>query len=64
MPVLLFWIGTRKQIKELVDLSIHQIDDKEYAEHMMEELAKRMGGKGEYAIITGGLSADNLKFVD
>ena len=46
--------------KELVDLSIHQIDDKEYAEHMMEELAKRMGGKGECAIITGGLSADNL----
>lgn len=46
--------------KDLVDLSIHQIDDQEYAEHMMEGLAKLMGEKGEYAILTGGLSADNL----
>jgi simple sugar transport system substrate-binding protein/rhamnose transport system substrate-binding protein len=43
-----------------VDLSIHQIDDKEYGEFIWDGLVKGMGSSGEYAIVTGGLSAANL----
>lgn len=44
----------------VVDLSIHQIDDKEYGQHVWDLLVQEMGDKGDYAIITGGLSASNL----
>lgn len=45
----------------LVDLSVHQIDDKQYGEHIWDLLVKAMGtDKADYAIITGGLSAANL----
>ncbi|WP_338825537.1 Autoinducer 2-binding protein LsrB [Moorella humiferrea] len=47
--------------KSVVDLSIHQIDDKDYGEHIWDLLVKSMGtDNAEYAIITGGLSAANL----
>jgi len=45
----------------VVDLSIHQIDDKQYGQHIWDLLVGQMGGTGDYAIITGGLSAANLK---
>lgn len=45
----------------VVDLSVHQIDDYEYGAHTWDLLVKAMGtDEGEYAIITGGLSAANL----
>lgn len=44
----------------VVDLSIHQIDDKEYGRHIWDLLVQEMGDTGDYAIITGGLSAANL----
>lgn len=44
----------------VVDYSIHQIDDKQYGEHIWDLLVKYMGSSGEYAIVTGGLSAANL----
>ncbi|RKX86515.1 MAG: autoinducer 2 ABC transporter substrate-binding protein [Spirochaetes bacterium] len=44
----------------VVDLSIHQIDDKQYGEHIWDLLVEGMGDTGDYAIITGGLSAANL----
>ncbi len=46
--------------KSLVDLSVHQIDDKIYGQHNWDLLVKEMGDTGDYAIITGGLSAANL----
>ncbi|RKL61598.1 autoinducer 2 ABC transporter substrate-binding protein [Thermoanaerobacteraceae bacterium SP2] len=47
--------------KSIVDLSVHQIDDKQYGEHIWDTLVKYMGtDNAEYAIITGGLSAANL----
>jgi simple sugar transport system substrate-binding protein/rhamnose transport system substrate-binding protein len=46
--------------QSLVELSVHQIDDKVYAEHIIDSLVKLMGDSGEYAIVTGGLSANNL----
>ncbi|GEA14223.1 rhamnose ABC transporter substrate-binding protein [Moorella sp. E308F] len=47
--------------KSVVDLSVHQIDDKQYGEHIWDLLVKSMGtDSAEYAIITGGLSAANL----
>jgi simple sugar transport system substrate-binding protein/rhamnose transport system substrate-binding protein len=47
--------------KELVDLSVHQIDDKVYGEHIWDLLVEHMGtDSGQYAILTGGLAADNL----
>lgn len=47
--------------KELVDLSVHQIDDKVYGEHNWDLLVEHMGSEsGQYAILTGGLAADNL----
>lgn len=45
----------------LVDASIRQISDKEYAEHMIDKMVEYMGtDSGEWAILTGGLSAENL----
>lgn len=45
----------------LVDASIHNIDDKAFGEHMMQELVASMGTEeGQWAIVTGGLSAENL----
>jgi simple sugar transport system substrate-binding protein len=44
----------------VVDLSIHQIDDKEYGQHIWDLLVQEMGDTGDYAIVTGGLSAANL----
>ena len=45
----------------VVDASIHQIDDKVLGEHLFDKLVEKMGtDAGEYAIITGGLSAANL----
>lgn len=47
--------------KDLVDASIHQIDDKELGEHLAAKLVEYMGtDEGEYAIVTGALSASNL----
>lgn len=46
---------------QLVDASIRQISDKEYAEHMLDKLVQYMGtDNAEWAILTGGLSAENL----
>ncbi len=46
---------------ELVDASIHQISDRELAEHMLDKMVESMGtDEGEWAILTGGLSAKNL----
>lgn len=45
----------------LVDASIRQISDKEYAIHMIDKMVEYMGtDSGEWAILTGGLSAENL----
>ncbi|MDR2048342.1 MAG: autoinducer 2 ABC transporter substrate-binding protein [Treponema sp.] len=44
----------------VIDLSVHQVDDDGYAEHMWDVLAEGMGGSGDYAILTGGLSATTL----
>jgi simple sugar transport system substrate-binding protein/rhamnose transport system substrate-binding protein len=44
----------------VVDLSVHQIDDKTFGEIYFDLLAKAMGDSGDYAILTGGLSASNL----
>jgi ABC-type sugar transport system substrate-binding protein len=47
--------------KDLVDASIHQISDKEFGEHMLQSMVDNMGTEeGEWAIVTGGLSASNL----
>jgi simple sugar transport system substrate-binding protein/rhamnose transport system substrate-binding protein len=44
----------------VVDISVHQIDDKAFGELYFDELAKAKGPSGKYAILTGGLSAANL----
>ncbi len=45
----------------VVDASIHQIDDKVLGEHLFNKLVEKMGtDSAEYAIVTGGLSAANL----
>jgi simple sugar transport system substrate-binding protein/rhamnose transport system substrate-binding protein len=44
----------------VVDLSVHQIDDKQFGEHIWDLLVEEMGESGDYAILTGGLSAANL----
>lgn len=47
--------------KELVDLSVKQVDDEEFGRHMAEKLVEAMGtDEGQIAILTGGLSAANL----
>lgn len=46
---------------DLVDASIHQISDQGLAEHMIDKMVEYMGTEeGEWAILTGGLSAENL----
>ena len=50
---------------DLVDASIRQISDRGYAEHLMQKMAYYLDtdlgiDSGEWAIITGGLSAENL----
>lgn len=44
----------------VVDVSVHQVDDNELGIHIWETLVDNMGETGDYAIITGGLSAANL----
>jgi simple sugar transport system substrate-binding protein/rhamnose transport system substrate-binding protein len=44
----------------VVDYSVHQIDDQVFGELYFDELVKVIGPTGDYAIITGGLSAANL----
>lgn len=45
----------------VVDASIHQIDDQELGEHLFDCLVEQLGiDAGDYAIVTGGLSAANL----
>lgn len=44
----------------MVDASVHQIDDKELGEHLIDKLVEQMGDSGDFAILTGGLSASNL----
>lgn len=47
--------------KDLVDASVHQISDQELAEHLVDKMVENMGTEeGDWAIITGGLSASNL----
>lgn len=47
--------------KDLVDASVHQISDQELGEHLVDSMVKAMGAEeGEWAIVTGGLSASNL----
>lgn len=47
--------------KSVVELSIHQISDQELANTYFDQLVKIAGtDKGNYAIVTGGLSAANL----
>lgn len=47
--------------KDLVEASIHQIDDQELGEHLAKSLVEFMGtDEGDYAIVTGALSASNL----
>lgn len=46
---------------EIIDASIHQIDDKEFGEHLVDTLVQAMGtDSGDFAYMTGGLSASNL----
>lgn len=46
---------------QYVDASVHQIDDKELGEHLVDKMVESMGtDSGDYAILTGGLSAANL----
>ncbi len=45
----------------VVEISVHQIDDKVFGEHMWDLLVEAMGtDEGEYAVLTGGLAAANL----
>lgn len=45
----------------MVDLSVHQIDDTEFAQLYYDQLVKLAGtDTGTYAILTGGLAAANL----
>lgn len=46
---------------DLVDLSIHQVDDEQFGRHLAKKLVEAMGtDTGEIALLTGGLSAANL----
>ncbi len=44
----------------VVDYSVQQIDNEEYAKNIFDLLVQNMGDTGDYAILTGGLSAANL----
>lgn len=56
--VVLDWDTPAEQ--SVVSLSVHQIDDKGFGEHIIEKMVELMGDSGEYAVLTGGLSANNL----
>lgn len=46
---------------DIIDASVRQIDNKELGEHLVDLLVEKMGKEdGNYAIVTGGLSAANL----
>jgi simple sugar transport system substrate-binding protein len=42
-----------------MDLDIEAFDNAAYGPHLMDELAKRMGEEGEYAVYVGSLSSSN-----
>lgn len=44
----------------LADLSCRQMNDQDFGKAIWDGLAEAMGEEGEYAIITGALSAENL----
>lgn len=47
--------------KDVVDYSIHQIDDKIYGEHIWDLFVQELGkDEGDYIVLTGGLDAQNL----
>ncbi len=47
--------------KSVVELSVHQIDDTQFAELYFDQLVELAGtDTGEFAVVTGGLSAANL----
>jgi simple sugar transport system substrate-binding protein/rhamnose transport system substrate-binding protein len=46
--------------QSVIDLSVHQIDDKQFGELYFDQVVKAIGDTGDYAILTGGLSAANL----
>lgn len=47
--------------RSVTDASVYNVVDKEFGEHMVDELVEKMGtDSGDIAIITGGLSAANL----
>lgn len=47
--------------KDVIDLSVKQVDDEEFGRHMAQKLVEAMGKEeGKIAILTGGLSAANL----
>lgn len=46
--------------EDLISASIHQIDDEQFAQHSIDALVEAMGtDTGDYAILTGSLSAAN-----
>ncbi|MBU5445565.1 autoinducer 2 ABC transporter substrate-binding protein [Paenibacillus sp. MSJ-34] len=50
-----------KADQSVVDLSVQQVDDEVYGRHMADLLVQAMGKEeGNVAIVTGGLSAQNL----
>lgn len=46
--------------QDIVDYSIRQVDYEAYGRHIWDLLAEEMGEEGDYAVLTGGLSAENL----
>jgi rhamnose transport system substrate-binding protein len=42
------------------DWFVSQVEDETLGRHVMDVLAKQLGGRGQYAIITGSLTASNL----
>lgn len=46
--------------QNVIDYSIRTLDDTQYGQHIWDLLAEQMGDSGQYAVITGGLDAENL----
>ena len=42
------------------DWFVSQVEDETLGRHVMDVLAEQLGGRGQYAIITGSLTASNL----
>jgi ABC-type sugar transport system substrate-binding protein len=42
------------------DWFVSQVEDETLGRHVMDVLAEQMGGRGQYAIVTGSLTASNL----